>query len=75
MQRQGGRADNSGETALIKLFKWKPEQTDFGSDGFKLLWEREKGADVGELKKWMREMPELRDVVVAAVPDAAVYYI
>ena len=50
----GGKVNNYGETALILLFVENPEMTDFNSSGFKLLWEREKGINVGELKELMR---------------------
>ena len=73
-QRQSGRAGNSGETALILLFRWKPEKTNFGSKGFKLLWEKEKDISVDKLKEMMHKKPELKERVVAAVPGAAAYY-
>ena len=50
VQRLGGKVDNIGETALIGLFYRNPEKTDFNSNGFKLLWEKEKGIEVDSLK-------------------------
>ena len=56
------------------LFRWNSEKTDFGTKSFKLLWEKDKDVNVHELKKWMCRKPELKEMVVAAVPGAAVYY-
>ena len=50
VQRQSGNVDYAGETALIRLFKGYPYKTDFNSNGFKLLWEKEKNIKVDELK-------------------------
>ena len=46
----------------------------FDTRGFKLLWEKEKGINVDDLKNEMREKQKLKNRVVAAVPDAAQYY-
>ena len=46
VQRLGGKENNSGDTALILLFRGYPEKTDFNSIGFKLLWEKEKNIKV-----------------------------
>ena len=57
MHQLSGKVDNNGSTALIQLFIIKPEKTDFNSDGFKLLWEKEKDIEVDELKYLMRKKP------------------
>ena len=74
VQQQGGRVNNDGFTALIRLFQLNPGKTDFSSNGFKLLWEKEKGINVGELKKLMNCFPELKERMIAAVPDARTYF-
>jgi len=48
--------------------------TDFSSDGFKLLWEKEKNINVEKLKKWIRMKPDLKDKVINAIPEAVEYY-
>ena len=62
------------DTTLIGLFDENTENTDFSSNGFKLLWEREKGINEKELKLWICRKPELKVRVIAAVPDAIDYY-
>ena len=74
VQRQGGKVDDDGLTALIYLFQGNPEKTDFRSNGFKLLWEREKDIKVDSLKKLMNCFPKPKEKVIAAVPDAIDYY-
>ena len=48
------KVGKGGWTALIKLFQGNAEKTDFGSKGFRLLWEKEKDIRVDKLKYWMR---------------------
>ena len=74
VQRLGGKVDNNGYTALILLFQWKPEKTDFNSKGFKLLWEKEKDINVKFLKKYILRNPDLKNRVITSVPDAINYY-
>ena len=74
VHRLGGKVDKYGSTALIKLFYRNLEKTDFNSDGFKLLWEKEKNIKVDELKEEMRKKPELKEKVIAAIPDATTHY-
>ena len=50
------------------------ERTEFDSSGFKLLWEKEKGIITNQLKKCINKKSELKDRVVAAVPEAAAFY-
>ena len=57
MHQLSGKVDNNGWSALILLFIIKPDKTDFNSDGFKLLWEKEKDIEVDRLKEWMQEKP------------------
>jgi len=57
VQQPGEKVNYDGETALILLFIIKPDKTDFNSDGFKLLWEKEKDIEVDRLKEWMQEKP------------------
>ena len=68
------KTDKNGNTALILLFMGKAEKTKFYSEGFKLLWEREKGINEATLKTKMKILPALKDMVVAAVADAVTYY-
>ena len=42
VQRLNGKVINDEWTALILLFYGNIEKIDFNSDGFKLLWEKEK---------------------------------
>ena len=74
VQQLGGRIDKYGYTAMILLFRGNTEKTDFGLNGFKLLWEKEKDISVDKLKEMMHKKPELKERVVAAVPGAAAYY-
>ena len=57
VQLQGGKIDGVGWTALVLLFTEKAEFTDFGSIGFKLLWQKEKSISTDELKVRMRHKP------------------
>ena len=70
----GGNVNNNGNTALILLFYKNPEKTDFNSNCFKLLWEKEKDIEVDRLKEYIQRKPELKEKVISAVPDAAAYY-
>ena len=74
MQRQSGKVDVAGWTALLRLFHGNAEKVAFGSIGFKLLWKKEKDIKVSLLKEKMQAKLELKEKVVAAVPDAAAYY-
>ena len=56
------------------IFYEDPKKVDFSSKGFKLLWEKEKGINVDELKIWMQSKPEQEVRVVSAAPDAAAYF-
>ena len=60
VQRLGGKVDYRGWTALIKLFRWKPEKIDFNSISFKLLWETEKNINEDELRKKMQAKLKLK---------------
>ena len=51
-----------------------PDMIDFSSDGFNLLWENEKDINPEKLKVEMCQKSELKDMVVASVPDAEKYY-
>ena len=55
VKRYGGKSNKNECTALISLFYANPEKTDFGTLGFKLLWEKEKEINISELKKKMRK--------------------
>ena len=74
VQRLGGKVNDYGITALTWLFNGNPEKTEFNSNGFKLLWEKEKDINVDELKKDMQYKSRLKDRIIAAVPDAIDYY-
>ena len=74
VQQLNGKVSNSRWTALIWLFNGNPEKTDFNSDGFKLLWEKEKNININDLKKWMHRKSKLKEKVIEAVPDAIDYY-
>ena len=74
VQQQGGKVDYSGYTALIWLFNKNPEKADFNSNGFKLLWEREKDIRVDKLKKNLSKVPHLKNMIVAAAPGADQYF-
>ena len=69
-----GKISNSGITALIWLFYGKPEKTNFGSNSFKLLWEKEKDINLKELKYLMNKRSMLKIMITTAVPDAIDYY-
>ena len=74
VKQQSEKVDIFGYTALMYLFNGYNENIEFSSIGFKLLWEKEKDINTDFLKIWMCGKPELREAVVAAVPDAAPYY-
>ena len=74
VHRLSGKVSNSEYAALTMLFQGNPEKTDFSSKGFKLLWKKEKDINVNGLKKMMNYFPELKEKVIAAVPDAIDYY-
>ena len=54
VQRLNGKFDTRGLTALIWLFERNSYKTDFSTNGFKLLWEEEKGINADVLKESMR---------------------
>ena len=64
VNRLGGNVTNSGWTALIWLFYRNPEKTDFGSQGFKLLWEKEKDINVNVLQKYMHSKKDLKNIMI-----------
>jgi len=74
VQRLGGKFYDYGWTSLIWLFTGYPENTDFNSNGFKLLWMKEKNINVDKLKEKMHDHQELKERVIAAIPDAIDYY-
>ena len=74
VQQQSGKIDNEGYIALIKLFRWKPEKTNFNSNSFKLLWKMEKNIKIDKLKEYMHKKSELKNKVIAAVAEAVAYY-
>jgi len=59
---------------LIWLFNGNTKKTDFNSNGFKLLWEKEKDIYIDKLKEKMQNKPDLKNRVISAVPEAAAYY-
>ena len=50
VQQLGEKVNNGRETALIQLFYYNSEKVDFNSNGFKLLWEKEKDIYIDKLK-------------------------
>ena len=60
VQQVGGKENNSSEAALILLFQWSPEKTDFNSDGFRLLWEAEMDINEEDLRNQMHWKANLR---------------
>ena len=74
VHRHSGKVDNNGNTTLILLFWLNPEKTDFNSNSFKLLWEKEKDIEVDSLKIWMQKKPALKEKVITAISNAAAYY-
>ena len=56
------------------IFYESTDKADFGSTGFKLLWEKEKGIKVAKLKECICQRPELKEKVVAVIPDAVAFY-
>ena len=56
------------------LFYRNPVKTEFNSNGFKLLWKKEKNINVDALKEKMQNKPDLKNRVISAVPEAAAYY-
>ena len=74
VQRLRGKISKGGWTALTILFDGNPENTDFNSNVFKLLWDIEKYINVKKLKELMRMKPDLKDKVVNAIPEAVEYY-
>ena len=53
VQYLGGKVIKGRFTALMSLFAGNIDNADFNSIGFKLLWEKEKGIKMNELKKRM----------------------
>ena len=74
VQQQGGKVDNDGYTALIRLFRGISGKTYFGSNGFKLLWKKEKDINADELRKLMHENSNLKEKVVTAILEAVTLY-
>ena len=75
VQRLGGKVSKNGYTALMWLFDGNPENTDFNSNAFKLLWEKEKNINIKELKELMRKIKYLKYKLFTAVLEAIEYYI
>ena len=69
----GGKVAKDGYTALILLFEGNTDKIDFGSDGFKLLWEREKNMNEGLLKHVIHNKLELKARLMAVL-EAVAYY-
>ena len=74
IQRYGGKVSNGKNTVLIFIFYGNTEKTDFDSNGFKLLWEKEKSINTDELKKYTCRKLYLKDKIVTAIQEAAGYY-
>ena len=74
VQRLGGKVSNYGDTALMLLFDNNAYKTRFNSQGFKLLWEREKNIKIDILKDKISKKSELKERVIAAVPGAVKFY-
>ena len=74
VQRQCGKVDKYGWTALMLIFYESTDKADFGSSGFKLLWEKEKNIKVVKLKECICQKSELKKKVLAAIPDAVSFY-
>ena len=74
MQHLGKKVNNSGYTALTYLFNGYLKNIDFGSNGFKLLWKKEKDIYVDFLKSSMQKRPDFKKRIIAVIPDAVTYY-
>ena len=61
-------------TALMLLFAKNAIKLEFDSRGFKLLWAKEKSIDKKMLKEYMHKNSAQKLKLVAAVPEAAVYF-
>ena len=59
---------------MIRIFKENIYNIDFGTQAFKLLWEKEKCIEIDKLKKLMKLIPEIKEKLVSSVPDAITYY-
>ena len=69
---QSGRFESCGNTVLLLLFCESAENGDSNSIGFKLLWGKEGGTDKGELRYELYCMPDMKAMVVSAMPSVAV---
>ena len=74
VQRLGMKIDKRRYSVLISIFYGNAHLADFSQIDFKLLWEIEKGIEVHFLKFFVRQKPELRELVVLEVPEAAAFY-
>ena len=75
VERLGGRTCRRELTALIYIFKSSPRKAiDFRTQAFRALWDVEKGVSIEQLREHVRARPDLRQRLIAAVPDAAVLY-
>ena len=74
VQQLGGKADINEQVALLELFYGKPEKIKFDSNGFKLLWQKEKDINIDMLIYMMTNKPELIMIVIVAVLDAEQYF-
>ena len=74
VQQLSGKICNNGGTALIQLFNRNTELINFNSNGFKLLWEKEKNIKKYDLEIILRKKPEIKDRLIAAAPEVAKYF-
>ena len=74
IQQLSGKVNNDCDNALMLFLEGNTEIIDFGSRGFKLLWEKEKYIEIDKLKNKIRDKPELKERIVAVVSDAIEYF-
>ena len=69
-----GMQNEINDTALIKIFESSNRhKVDFGSPGFKLLWNREKDVNVEELHIRISQASDVIPKLLTAIPGALQY--